>query len=439
MKITSVRIVKLFGIYSYHIPVSESGQICLITSPNGYGKTTILSIIDNLFKGYLFYFYRLPFEEIEVGLTDDSYISITKYEKSLKLFDTDDSPLSSDTEVRFEWKSSDAITSFEINSKSVLGALRILKTRLDLTDYELNNLFDAELSKKIMHSEIFYRTMSKASVKFQEFLLKLNSLGVMLISANRIYKEEQNIVENRYRRSYYYESQMSPIKMVSNNLREILESNKMIYFNTVQKFDINLIGALIKSDVEYSQEDYEAKIYQLSSKLDSLLRYGLVAKVNFEPYDPQYIRLLSAYINEIEKKLAVYDALLNKLELFTELIERKVFVNKKFTFTPEHGIRCQLDTGVPVDLDALSSGEQHQLILLFNFIFNVPDKSVLLIDEPENSLHVTWQRQFIEDIDRISIEKDIQVLIATHSPRILANVRNKAFDLLFLNKEYNHE
>lgn len=438
MRILSVRIVNLFGLYNYEIPISESEHICLLTGPNGYGKTTILSIIDNLFKGYLFYFYKLPFDEIYVELSENNIISIIKRNISAQNSDSGDSPLTHDTEVKFEWKSDEVVTSFVINNKIIRDALRSLKVQFEFSEHELNNLNSAELSKKIMHSDVFYRTISKSSVKFQEFLLKSQSVSTSLISANRIYNEDKEGEERQYRR-YYYEEPESPIKKISKLLQKLLQRNKIAYFDSVQKIDINLIGSLIKSEVEYTQSEYESQIKVLSSKLDSLLQYGLIAKINFEPYNKEYIRLLSAYINEIDKKLAVYDNFLEKLELLSELIKNKGFADKKFTFSPDYGIRCHLVTGAPVDLDTLSSGEKHQIILLFNLIFEVPDNSILLIDEPENSLHVTWQRQFTEDIFRVSKGKNLQVLIATHSSRIVVNAKENAWDLYYLNKEYNYE
>ena len=44
---------------------------------------------------------------------------------------------------------------------------------------------------------------------------------------------------------------------------------------------------------------------------------------------------------------------------------------------------------------------------------------MILIDEPELSLHVSWQINFIEDLERILRLRRLKVLIATHSPQII--------------------
>ena len=93
-------------------------------------------------------------------------------------------------------------------------------------------------------------------------------------------------------------------------------------------------------------------------------------------------------------------------------------------------MRVLLNTGgVLKDLTKLSSGEQNEIFLLFKFIFEVPEKSVLLIDEPELSLHVAWQLQFIKDIKEIAKTRDVQIVIATHSPEIVSESLDFCVDL----------
>ena len=66
---------------------------------------------------------------------------------------------------------------------------------------------------------------------------------------------------------------------------------------------------------------------------------------------------------------------------------------------------------------------------MFKFIFEVPEKSILLIDEPELSLHVAWQLQFIQDVKEIAKTRDLQIVIATHSPEIVSESFDNCVDL----------
>jgi predicted ATP-binding protein involved in virulence len=52
-------------------------------------------------------------------------------------------------------------------------------------------------------------------------------------------------------------------------------------------------------------------------------------------------------------------------------------------------------------------------------LFKVQPNSLVLIDEPEISLHVAWQVQFLKDLQEIIKLANFDVLLATHSPDII--------------------
>jgi len=436
MKITAIRITGLFGLYNYYIPFNSESYVNLITSPNGYGKTTILTIINNLTKGYLFYFYNLPFAEIIIELTEDNQIIITKTEASTESSESSDFRQNKETNINFSWKSSTSYISFDINDKRIKSALRALRRSLNLTSDDINNLHSAELRDKILYSEEFYNTLSNPLTDYQEFQLKSHSLTTTFIPANRIYGGQLVDPDDDAEITWYKET-LSPIKVVSRELRQELKKIRMNYLVQAQKLDSEFLTTLLSSTTVFTEEEYKHKVSYLNSKVESLLKYNLINRLKFLEYsdNDNDARILSTHINEVERKLSIYDDFLKKIELFSTLIENKVFANKKFTLSPAYGIRCISDNDAIIDLDCLSSGEQNQLILLYDFIFRVQDNSILLLDEPENSLHVTWQRLFINDIQLIAEKKNLQTIIATHSSRIAASVKN-TWDLMYLNKGY---
>lgn len=436
MKITAIRIIGLFGLYNYYIPFNSEAYVNLITSPNGYGKTTILTIINNLTKGYLFYFYNLPFAEIIIELTEDNQIIITKTEASTESSESSDFRQNKETNINFSWKSSTSYISFDINDKRIKSALRALRRSLNLTSDDINNLHSAELRDKILYSEEFYNTLSNPLTDYQEFQLKSHSLTTTFIPANRIYGGQLVDPDDDAEITWYKET-LSPIKVVSRELRQELKKIRMNYLVQAQKLDSEFLTTLLSSTTVFTEEEYKHKVSYLNSKVESLLKYNLINRLKFLEYldNDNDARILSTHINEVERKLSIYDDFLKKIELFSTLIENKVFANKKFTLSPAYGIRCISDNGAIIDLDCLSSGEQNQLILLYDFIFRVQDNSILLLDEPENSLHVTWQRLFINDIQLIAEKKNLQTIIATHSSRIAASVKN-TWDLMYLNEGY---
>lgn len=64
--IKSLDIRGLFGTFDYSIKMPDYGNFLIITGPNGYGKTTILSIIEDLASGNLLSLFYVPFDSIHV-------------------------------------------------------------------------------------------------------------------------------------------------------------------------------------------------------------------------------------------------------------------------------------------------------------------------------------------------------------------------------------
>ena len=75
--------------------------------------------------------------------------------------------------------------------------------------------------------------------------------------------------------------------------------------------------------------------------------------------------------------------------------------------------------GEILNFEDLSSGEQYVIKLFFKLIFELKDGSLIMLDEPEISLHVEWQELLIESIYEIANSMGIKVLIMTHSPYLL--------------------
>ena len=71
-----------------------------------------------------------------------------------------------------------------------------------------------------------------------------------------------------------------------------------------------------------------------------------------------------------------------------------------------------------IPLDSLSSGEK-QMISLFARLYLYPKKKILLIDEPELSLSLDWQRKILVDI--VSAQSCQQIIAITHSPFVFDN------------------
>lgn len=75
-----------------------------------------------------------------------------------------------------------------------------------------------------------------------------------------------------------------------------------------------------------------------------------------------------------------------------------------------------------VIFDNLSSGEQQLLLMFSRIISNIAHGDVMLIDEPEVSMHIEWQQKLPYLFDMISEEYHASFVVATHSPIIINSV-----------------
>jgi predicted ATP-binding protein involved in virulence len=108
----------------------------------------------------------------------------------------------------------------------------------------------------------------------------------------------------------------------------------------------------------------------------------------------------------------------SRIGLLARIVNSR-FIRKRIAFDAESGFSFITGTGAVLSPEKLSAGEQHAVIMLFDLLFDTGPDTLVLIDEPEISLHVYWQQQLIPDIRDIIAVGQFDVLIATHSPQII--------------------
>ncbi len=78
----------------------------------------------------------------------------------------------------------------------------------------------------------------------------------------------------------------------------------------------------------------------------------------------------------------------------------------------------------------LPSGIQQRILLAYRLLFEATPDSLVLIDEPEISFDMNWQSKLADDLIEMARMRQLQLLVATHSPLLLAGSEHMAFPLL---------
>ncbi|KKK47929.1 hypothetical protein LCGC14_3150230, partial [marine sediment metagenome] len=133
----------------------------------------------------------------------------------------------------------------------------------------------------------------------------------------------------------------------------------------------------------------------------------------------------------LTKKFDIYKSLKDKVKLFYDFVALH-FKGKKLRISRQNGFQFIIDDHIVIEPWELSSGEQHLILLSYFLIFLLKPNSLILIDEPEISLHLKWQRTFITDILKLSHHLNPKFLVATHSPAIIGDFDDQMLQMQIL-------
>lgn len=126
---------------------------------------------------------------------------------------------------------------------------------------------------------------------------------------------------------------------------------------------------------------------------------------------------------EIPKTVSVVDPVYElylKIKRFSLLMQNKFGLpNKYMFFNPDHRISFWTSQSSAIPVFSLSAGESNLFVLLYELVFHCDEHTIVMIDEPENSMHVSWQMDFVDVMQELLNEQRFQALVTTHSPNII--------------------
>jgi len=138
--------------------------------------------------------------------------------------------------------------------------------------------------------------------------------------------------------------------------------------------------------------------------------------------------VLTPYIESLERRL---DALNHTYEIVNNLvgIVNGFLSHKKIIFHVHEGINIITDKGTRLSPYNLSSGERHLLLIFCNATTAMEHPSIFIVDEPEISLNIKWQRSLISSLCKTIGTNPVQYIFATHSLEIISKYRDRVLKL----------
>ncbi|MBY5987185.1 AAA family ATPase [Roseovarius atlanticus] len=429
----------LFGLYSYDVSLPDisderAERLILIYGDNGSGKTTIVNLIYHLLsrsdsRGHRTFIAKTQFTEFGIRFSDGRHLVATKRdERGVGAYTL---------QLRTREK---ILREVFVDSKFREGNYKV--TNDDVDDGRLNELFDELFQTKL---NCFHMSDNR---EFQSDYLSR--------------AEDEVRLRRRYREKLYYDTihiNLSEERDVDEPTRQLRQSvsraESWIKDQTLEARSANdasisdiyrdlitrlgTYGTKTHSPSLEIRESLIARSKALAKSTKTLSTVGMANDVPVEGYEdaiskaedanlPLISQILTPYFDSVEARVEGLKGIASRLNMFVSIINN-FYKNKSLHIDAVDGVTVIASDEEPIAVDVLSSGEKHLLMLMCNILVGTSQRSLFLVDEPELSLNIKWQRSLVNALLDLSSGSPVQFFMATHSIELLAEHRNSTLRL----------
>lgn len=435
--IERLQISELHGYRNYDITISDNTMI--LVGENGAGKTTVLRILYYILSSQWTMLIHYKFKNIVVTINKKDHTiehsMLSKYiDKFSKKFERR-LPLSVRQKFSEIIRQADKPFTFEEIQKlsdSLHIPMRFVinefdQYRLSLVDeVDVSNVFLAikrSLNTKILYLPTYRRIEQELNLIFKDV-------------DNMERHTNQEYLRTQQKDQSFVELIEFGMKDVDKEINKVLEELKDFARQDLNELTIGYLGDVV--DKEYSNvriddiqnatdetiENVLNRIHEKilsKSKKDHLFERikDVRNKGMLDDHDRvicHYFLKLLKFQEELSKKES---QMTNFCRVCNQYMKDKKFIYNGVEFTFSIHVVAAKKDNMNIELRHLSSGEK-QIVSLFSHLYlSGQNKCFVLIDEPELSLSVPWQRRFLPDIKNGNLCSGL--VAVTHSPFIYDN------------------
>ncbi|EFF84561.1 MULTISPECIES: AAA family ATPase [Acinetobacter] len=382
MKIQELEGVEFYNLVApqKHTYIDLKKQINIITGFNGSGKSTCLSALHHMISMYSENARNYPRKDWASMLkTKNHFYSLYNYtchrpeeinHDQIKVILSD---LTKDFGKRFD-KAQDSIDPTSklrnfVKNREVFN-INYLITSLD--DYNDKQSDDSHFIKSIL-----FMNESLSSSEKGDFEADFDNLDS--------FSQEVNIDKSLYSLLIEFSVQSRVEKRINQVYEDLLKKISNKDFSSIKE-------ALMEN-----------------SEIDELIKLEKIKK-----------EITSSKNNLKDKPINSFMSILNS---FFKETNREFFINKDGFLN----LRCNYPDNkhLIIEWHSLSMGEKNLLTLLLLVFLNRQKEVLFLLDEPDLSMHISWQKRFIKTIAQLSPRS--KFIISTHSPAMIDNSLNIQF------------
>jgi len=415
----------LWGNKNYPLKLHE--DVNVIIGPNASGKTTLINILFDVFTANFVRLVRTNFTEVIIKLRafegegrceiqlkqikEHLLIQIDDQKYPLPVapflhFGDDQDFVAMPREIaRRRFRFEIDLAELQKRLRSILPAVWLpVSRRLPIADEE--DVAHRRLHRKPLES--VDECLSGLIESLQNYRLSLNTELSELRKEFQRHALENILYDRQHDRALLKPRSMSPPS--EDDKKALLQAFQDVGLvdpameNRINEHFIAAKEALARFSKNPNQIDYE-----------TLFIIPLISRT----------RSIVAFAQELERKR---ENLFSSLHSFEAIVNS--FLNEKNIEVSDRGELIVTPDKVqrgPIDWRHLSSGEKQILIMLTQALLSEKTPVVYVADEPELSLHVTWQEKLLGALTKLAGR--CQFIVATHSPDIAAGFGNKVIDL----------
>lgn len=406
---------------TYKIETKFHDDVNIFIGKNGTGKTTFINILQGVLTANFILLSSLQFRRIEITLKNG------RQRKKIRVVKIDDN---------LEYKS----LSFQIGEKKfdlpfldkffptsrpgrvhprALAAIEEIRTEIDSL-YRISYLsVHRELLDEVddeSHLPPGQRNrVNTVDKRLRKLMNDLTSYQLRLeTEANALSKE----FERQVLQSMLFDESIDILNLDEKRNIDLVNLKKGL---TQAYKDLNVLSKEVQNDINVHVE----KISKAVSTLNAFqLKDG--KPLNINDLIPLILLRRTEKIIDLSKateakRSEIFKPINDYLKLLKSYINDKVFaINQRGGLTVEKGNKI-----FPASF--LSSGEKQLIILLTEALMQEKQQFVYIADEPELSLHISWQRKIIPSI--IQLNANAQLIVATHSPEIVGKYGDNIIDM----------